>query len=382
MSEQALKRVQKVLDQYGKFGASDIHITSDRGAFYVKDKQTRPIPDFHAVGMTGEQLLDGLIAGKVPGGMPRFKEKGQAGASIDEGGEFRGRLAVRNEQGGLSGTIRIISRDIPSVQKLGLPDKVVNLIGRPSGLVLYVGQTGSGKSTSIAAMINLVNTMQETGIYTLESPIEYIYPRAKSLVIQREVGMHVGSFAEGIEDAKRSHPRIIVVGEILNAATARSALLAATSGHLVVSTMHAGTAAEAVDSFTSMFMPEEQGLIRTQLAQSLLGVIAQKLIPKQHGGMALAQEIAFNTPQLAELIRGSGDRSNDTKFIQQLLLSPNGTADGMVAMEESLARLVRDEQITLQAAVLAARDHSALQEKLTQLGVKVQLTGVAEQRAA
>jgi twitching motility protein PilT len=249
---------------------------------------------------------------------------------------------------------------------------VVNLIARPSGLVWFVGQTGSGKSTTIASMANLVNQQMESSIYTLEKPVEYVYPEGKSLVVQREVGVHVGSFAEGVENAKRSHPRIIIVGEILNAETARSALLAAASGHLVVSTMHAGTAAEAVDSFISMFTPEEQGLVRTQLAQTLVGIVAQTLIAKQGGGLAMAQEIAFNTPTFAELLRGSGNRSNDTKLIQQLLLSSSGKADGMVAMEESIANLVKTEQITPASGYAIARDRSAFEEKLRQLGVRLQ----------
>lgn len=373
MSE--LKVISQILDKYGEFGASDVHFTSDRGAFYVKDKQTRQMTQFP---YPGETLLKALADGIVEGGMAAVTEKGQAGASFDQGGQYRGRLAIRKEQGGLSGTIRIISREIPTTADLNLPNKIVNLIGRPSGLVLLVGQTGSGKSTTIASMVNLVNQKQETGIYTLESPIEYLYPAGKSLVIQREIGTHVGSFAEGVEDAKRSHPRIIVVGEILNTATARAALLAASSGHLVVSTMHAGTAGEAVDSFTSLFTPEEQGLIRTQLAQSLQAVVAQKLIPKLGGGMALAQEIAFNSPTFAELLRGSGDRSQDTKLIQQLLLSSAGTEDGMVSMEESLARLVKAGQISQQMASANARDQSALHEKLTQLQVPIS----TDQRAA
>lgn len=366
MSE--LTVIAQILDKYGDFGASDVHFTADRGAFYVKDKKTRQMREFP---YDGKVLLQALVDHVVEGGPEAIETKGQAGASFDQGGKYRGRLAIRREQGGLSCTLRIISRDIPTTTDLKLPNKVVNLIGRPSGLVLLVGQTGSGKSTTIAAMVNLVNQKQETGIYTLESPIEYQYPAGKSLVIQREIGVHVGSFAEGVEDAKRSHPRIIVVGEILNTATARSALLAAASGHLVVSTMHAGTAAEAVDSFTSMFSPEEQGLIRTQLAQSLLAIVAQKLVPKQAGGMALAQEIAFNTVTFADLLRGSGDRSNDTKLIQQLLLSSAGAEDGLVSMEESLALLVKSGEISLEAAQANARDHAAFAEKLNQLRVPI-----------
>jgi twitching motility protein PilT len=361
-----MRLLSEMVDKYGEYGSSDLQITSNRGAYHVKDKATRKIKAFpHA----GEDLINDLLAEVVDNGMAEFEKEGQIGASFDRGGLYRGRLAVRKELGGKSCTMRIISRHIPTVEELGLPAAVVNLVGRPSGLILLVGETGSGKSTSIAAMTNLVNLTQESSIYTLESPIEYVYPEGKSFVIQREIGLHVESFAKGVENAKRSHPRIIVIGEILNAVTARSALLAATSGHLVVSTMHAGTAAEAVDSFVSMFTPEEQGLIRTQLAQSLLGIVAQTLVPKPLGGMALAQEIAFNTPSFAELLRGSGNRSNDTKYIQQLLLGSQGKADNMVSMEESLAKLVKDKEITLRSGYSAARDTTAFEQKLTVLGV-------------
>ncbi|WP_311245421.1 MULTISPECIES: ATPase, T2SS/T4P/T4SS family [unclassified Microbacterium] len=367
MTDQTLATVSQLIDALGRQEASDLHLTSNRGAFYVKDKQTRPIPSNQF--SSDDRTLRGLMGGLLDDAETLMKTKGQASASFDTGGEYRGRVAFRREEGGLSCTIRIISRDIPSISTLELPQTVTSLITRPSGLVLYVGQTGSGKSTTIAAQVNEVAQTQSTGIYTLESPIEYLYPLGKSLVIQREVGTHVNTFAEGIEDAKRSHPRIIVVGEILNVATARSALLAAASGHLVISTMHAGTAAEAVDSFTSMFTPEEQGLVRTQLAQSLLAIVAQKLIPKVRGGLALAMEIALNTPSMAELLRGSGDRTNDTKFIQQLLLGA-GTKDGMVAMEQSLARLVKSGSVSLEVARYNARDHKALEEKLTQFDVQ------------
>ncbi|MET0886646.1 MAG: ATPase, T2SS/T4P/T4SS family [Mycetocola sp.] len=369
MSNSNIAMISAMLDQYGDFGASDIHITSNRGAFYVKDKATKKMQKFPSTG--GNQLINTLIE-LIPGGMAAVEKNGQGDASFDEGGKYRGRLAVRKESGGLSSTMRVISRDIPTVEKLGLPQSIVSLVNRPSGLVLLVGQTGSGKSTTIAALNNLVNMTQDSSIYTLEAPIEYIYPEGKSLVVQREIGLHVESFSKGVENAKRSHPRIIVVGEILNTEVARSVLLAATSGHLVVSTMHAGTAAEAVDSFVSMFTPEEQGLIRTQLAQSLLGIVAQTLVAKPGGGMALAQEIAFNTPTFADLLRGSGNRSNDTKYIQQLLLGSTGRAEGMISMEESLASLVKTETITLASGFAIARDRSAFEEKLSQFGVRFQ----------
>lgn len=369
MSDAVLDQINSVLERLGSMGVSDLQLTSNRGAYAVKDKQTLAINDF---GHDPEVMLNALVD-DVEEGQLKLKTSKQLGASFDRGGSFRGRVAIAMEEQGISGTIRLISRDIPTVKKLGLPTGVVGMSERPAGLVLVVGQTGSGKSTTIAAMNNRLNESTSVGIYTLESPIEYLYPQGKSLVVQREVGVHVESFERGIEDAKRRHPRIIMVGEILNAATARAALLAATSGHLVVSTMHAGTTAEAIDSFISYFTPEEQGLVRTQLAQSLVGIVAQQLIPKQGqaGGMALAQEIAFNTREFSELVRGGTDRSAQTKFIRTMLLTPASEQRGMTSMEGSIARLTKEGAISMSTAFTYARDRKDLEQKFKEIGVRV-----------
>lgn len=357
----ALQQVTKALEQLGAQGASDLHLTSDRGAFYVKDKQTRrlQIPQERA-----KQFLEALVNETIPGGVGAFDSIMQAGASIDRGGDFRGRLAVSREIGGLSGTIRLISREVPTSESLGLPQTITDIAARPAGLFLVVGQTGSGKSTTIAAMENDYLQSHNSAMYTIEDPVEYVYPEGSSLIVQREVGVHVASFAAGVEDAKRRHPRIIVVGEIRNVETARAALLAAASGHLVVSTMHAGTAAEAVDSFTSMFTPDEQGLVRTQLAQTLIAIVAQQLVPKPKSGLALTQEIAHNTPTIAELIRGGGNRSDDTKLIKQALMSAKGEQEGQVSMESALALHVIRGTVAVDVAQAHARDRDALTEKL------------------
>jgi twitching motility protein PilT len=368
--------VSALVDTYGEQGASDIHLTPDRGVFFVQDKKTMQVPN---MGHLPAGVIEAVVNKIVPGGMPRLNELGQAGASFDanqlqglvanEDGSFRqrsafrGRVAVRQGFNGVSLTTRIISRDIPTVEKLGLPQSLAKTIERPDGLFLFVGQTGSGKSTSIASLVNAINQNWETHIYTAEAPIEYVYPPGKSLVTQREVGMHVPNFAAAIEDAKRSHPRIIVVGEILNAETARSALLAAASGHLVVSTMHAGSTAEAIDTFISMFTSDEQPLVRTQLSQVLRCIAVQKLLAKTGGGLAMAQEIAFNTRQFSQLILGNGDRSGDMVLVQQYLLG-NGRQEQMVAMEHSLVKLVRSGQITEDVARANASDPKMIDELL------------------
>ncbi|WP_159599103.1 type IV pilus twitching motility protein PilT [Agromyces humi] len=355
--------IGRFLDYFGDNGCSDIHMSAGRGLWYVKDKATLHMAD-SPVPITAE-LVTAIVAAFLPGGLERFERDLQGDASIDVGSKYRGRLAVRHDIEGASLTIRIISRDVPTIERVGLTPSLVNSIRQPSGLLLFTGQTGSGKSSSIAALLNLVNLTESSSIYTLESPVEFVYPHAKSLVVQREVGSQVASFAVGVENAKRSHPKIILVGEILNAETARAALSAAASGHLVVSTMHAGSTAETVDGLIAMFPPAEQALIRTQLAQVLIGIVVQQLIPRTGGGLALAQEVAFNTREFSELILGG-----DMKLAQQMLLG-QGQAAGMVSMEASLDRLVGEGHITPELAAKTARDRKTMNDFLTRRGINV-----------
>lgn len=366
MSDLLLRHFASVMEKLGDSGASDIHLTSDRGAYWVKDKATRRID----LKRPADALLDALIESEVNGGIGFFETGFQAAASLDFGGKYRGRFQVAKELGGRSGTIRLISREIPTAKSLDTPERVVAMGRARAGLLLFVGQTGSGKSTSIAAIENDRAVTTDETMITIEDPIEYVYAQDRTNVIQREVGLHTESFAAGVEDAKRRHPQVIIVGEIRNVETARAALLASVSGHLVVSTMHAGTTAEAIDSFTSMFTPEEQGLVRTQLAQSLIGIVAQQLVPKPKGGMVLAQEIALNTLTISDLISGGGNRSDATKFIRQALLSSKGEQEGQQSMEAGLARLVKEETIPLETAYRHARETSSLVEKLEALGVR------------
>ncbi|KQO98702.1 type IV pilus twitching motility protein PilT [Leifsonia sp. Leaf264] len=353
------EQLNSLLEYFGSEKCSDIHLSARRGVWFVKDKATLAHPDYPVM---PQEFINQIIEEFVPGGIAKFEEHQQGDASFDIGGNFRGRIAARKTLAGATITIRIITRDIPTVEQLNLPESLIDAANRPAGLFLFTGQTGSGKSTSIAALLNKINLEQPSAIYTLEAPIEFVYPDGKSLVNQREIGAHVDSFAVGVENAKRSHPKIILVGEILSPETARSAIVAAASGHMVVSTMHAGSTAETIDGLISMFPPSEQALIRTQLSQVLIGIVVQQLLPKVGGGMAMAQEIAFNTRAFSEIILGS-----DMKLAQAHLLG-TGRQDRMVAMEASLAELVKAESITPELAMKMARDQRTMNDLLTQAG--------------
>ena len=353
-----------MLDFFGMEGCSDIHLSAARGLWYVKDKATLPWSEMTSL---DPDVITAVVNEFTHGGYAAFSSAGQADATFDIGGRFRGRMAARQTLNGVTVTIRIISRNIPTQQDLRLPHSLVESITRPAGLLLFTGQTGSGKSTSIAALVNHVNLGASSAIYTLEDPIEYVYPDGMSLVNQREIGRHATSFSEGLQNAKRSHPKIIVVGEILDVQTARAAVDAAASGHLVVSTMHAGSTAEAVGGLISMFSPDEQPLMRTHLSQVLLGIVVQMLVPKIGGGMAMAQEISFNTRAFSEMILGEAGQGGDLKLIQQYLLGA-GKQERMVAMEGSLAALAAGGSITPETARGAARDQRVINQLLTTAG--------------
>lgn len=364
----AAVQVGQMLDYFGAEGCSDIHLTPSRGLWYVKDKQTLP---YEGMATIPQPFIDQLVDEFAHAHGDPFSDSGQLDSSFDIGGEYRGRLAARRTHAGTTMTFRIISRRIPTTAELELPASLIETVRRPAGLLLFTGQTGSGKSTSIAALVNDLNMTEPTSIYTLEDPIEYVYPEGTALVNQREVGEHVKSFAVGLENAKRSHPKIIIIGEIKSADTARAAVDAAASGHLVVSTMHAGSTAEAIDGLISMFPPNEQPLIRTHLSQVLLGVVVQMLIPRIQGGLAMAQEIAFNTRTFSTMLRGDGKEGggNDMNLIQQYLLGP-GRQERMQAMEVALKDLVVAGKITAEQARNLARDQRVIQDELTTAGIQ------------
>jgi twitching motility protein PilT len=336
-------QLRDVMDRSGAAGYSDLHLVPG-GVLRSIGKHTELIPELE---IPVADLLSTI-------GITDLEARTQARASLDlPDSQYRGRIAARIGEGGPSATIRLISRTIPTPEQLGLPNKMRELVRLPRGLVMFSGETNSGKSTTTAACLN---ELRDLLIYTVEDPIEYRYESTGRLVIQREVGTHVESFAAGIEDAKRSNPRVFVLGEILDIETARAALDMALSGHLVITTTHAGNAAETISGFIARFPRTEQPLVRVQLTQALQAIVTQQLLPGTDGRRVLAQEIALNTPEFSLLIAGDGE-SSDVHLVTQHLLG-DGAHDGSVGMEASLAQLVATGRITRDQARGALKDPS------------------------
>jgi twitching motility protein PilT len=287
----------------------------------------------------------------------RLASHGSADAGFDLQG-LRFRVNVFRQQRGLSAAVRPVREKTPTLQELGLPDDFTALVGYPSGLVLFTGPTGSGKSSSLAALVEHVNLKAAKHVVTIEDPIEHVFVPRRALIHQREVGRDVVSFAEGLRAALREAPDIILLGEMRDPETIAAALTAAETGHLVLSTMHAGSAATAVDRIIDGFPGHQQAQVRLQLASALRAVVTQVLVPTTRPPeRTVAYEKMLVTSAVAAQIREGRGHQIATAIV-------TGRNDGMVSLEQTLAGLVRARRVGLEAAMAAAQDPEALRRSL------------------
>lgn len=280
----------------------------------------------------------------------RQKDRLDKGEDLDFSFECLGsrqRVNVYRQKGHLCAAIRILSNETPTLEKLGLPKVLGDLAAEPRGLVLVTGPTGSGKSTTLAAMIDRINNSRSQHILTIEDPIEYVYNHGKCMIHQREVGTDVDSFAGALRSAMREDPDVILVGEMRDYETISAAVTAAETGHLVLSTLHTTGAAQTLDRIIDVFPPHSQGQIRSQLAGVLKGIITQTLLPKADGsGRVVATEILVATDAILSLIR-------EGKCYQIPSMMQAGGGYGMMTLSRSLAGLVKSGAITKDTAIAA-----------------------------
>ena len=300
---------------------------------------------------TRRRLLDG--AGSV--------DLAWQAPEIDDEGPQRFRINVFTQAHGLAVALRPVKRHAPSLPELNMPESVGNLGNASGGLVLVVGPTGSGKSSTLAAMVEGMNRTRDRHIITVEDPIEFVYQTRRCLIPQREVGTHVESFAAGLRAALRECPDIILVGEMRDRETIAMALTAAETGHLVLSTLHSGTAPMAIDRVVDIFPEHQQGQIRQQLAGSLRAVLTQQLLPGVRPGTRFpAIELLTVNYAVAALVREGKTHQLSTQI-------QTGREDGMIAFEASLFELVRAGRVSREVAMAAARDPTELQRRLREL---------------
>ncbi len=266
------------------------------------------------------------------------------------------------------GNYGLVLRQIPSrmfgLRDIGLPDKIKELLYLPRGLILVTGPTGSGKSTTLASMVNYINEHRDGHIITIEDPIEYFHPHKKCIVTQREVGIDVPSFSEAIRRGLRQDPDIILVGEMRDLETIEAAISAAETGHLVFGTLHTNGAAKTVDRIVDAFPANMKEMIRTQLASSLQAVISQTLCKKIGGGRIAGFEIMVTTTSIAALIR-----ENKTFRITSDIQT--GANLGMITLDSHLLNLYNRELITAEEAIEKAQDTNNMRQKLVEFGAKL-----------
>ncbi|MFN3648600.1 MAG: type IV pilus twitching motility protein PilT [Armatimonadota bacterium] len=341
-------------------GASDLHLTVGLPPCVRVRGEVEPVEAMPALGKDDTRDLVYSIMNDRQ--RARFEEFNDLDFSLDFGA--RGRFRVNTFMGreGIGAVLRTIPSQIKSVEELGIPPVVSRLAEYERGLVLVTGPTGSGKSTTLAALIDQINNTRRGHILTVEDPIEFVHPHKKCVVNQREVGPHTNSFASALRAALREDPDVILVGEMRDLETISLAVSAAETGHLVFGTLHTSSAAQTIDRIIDVFPAHQQAQIRAQLSESIRGVVAQTLLKTANGkGRAAALEILIATPAVRNLIR-------EGKTFQLPSVIQTGVKEGMQTIEQSLSELVLAGRVTQDEALHKAPDKEAFLKYLREGG--------------
>ena len=310
--------------------ASDLLITASAPPIVRVDGDLYPALD-HALAASHTRKLIYSLLNETQQAM--FEENRELDFSLAVSGDLRFRANIYYQKGTVAGAFRLIPREVPSLAALGLPPVVEDLTLRTHGLILVTGPTGSGKSTTMASMIDLINRTRRCHIVTVEDPIEFIHSNRRGIVDQREVYADTLSFANALKYVLRQDPDVILVGEMRDAETIAAALTAAETGHLVIATLHTNDAVQSIDRIVDVFPPHQHDQIRVQLSFALLGVISQQLIPRANdNGRILATEILLKNHAVANHIREG--KTHQTRTIME-----GARKEGMVVMDQRLKEL-------------------------------------------
>ena len=345
-----------ILQKAEKFNASDIHITAGAKPSLRIDGKIVQIAEYPILTPEMTQKLAYSVMSEKH--RKTLEEKGQVDFSFGAKGIGRFRANVFTQRGYVAVVLRKLPYEIKNIKDLGFSEKILELCNKSMGLVLVTGPTGSGKSSTLAALINYINLNFPHHIITIEDPIEYVFQHRKSLVNQREIGEDVNSFADALRAALREDPDVILVGEMRDLETIEIALRAAETGHLVFGTLHTNTAISTITRIVDVFPPEKQEQVIIQLSFVLQGVISQRLIPKIGGGRVLAYELLIPNTAIRNLIR--------EKKLQQIysMMQTGQAQTGMQTMNQSLYSLYKSGLIILDDAYKYSPDTKELDRML------------------
>jgi len=324
-------------------GASDLHLSTGHPPIFRINRKLIPLTRENP--LTPEDTKKLCFSLMNERQIARFLEEKEIDFSynFEEKGRFR--INVFHQMGNVSTSMRLVSNQIRSIDELNLPIQIYRFCKNVQGFILITGPSSHGKSTTLAAMINEINTTRSCHIITIEDPIEYIFEDDKAIINQRELNYDTLSFAKALKSTFREDPDVIMVGEMRDPETIATAITAAETGHLVLATLHTNSASQTIHRIVDTFAGEQQNQIRTQLSGSLVGVISQRLIPSTDGGVVPACEIMFNTPAVSNLIR-------ENKIYEIPLVIETSSDMGMVSLNRSLAELIRKRRVAFEDAMI------------------------------
>ncbi|SEP54817.1 MULTISPECIES: type IV pilus twitching motility protein PilT [Butyrivibrio] len=348
--------IREILMTAKEANASDVHITVGippkmrvNGQLISLDSYGRMLPP------DTQAIADSIMNDRQK---ESLEEHGQHDMSFSIAGIGRFRVNVFKQRGSVALALRLVATEVPPAETLGIPPSVIDLYQRKRGLILVTGPTGSGKSTTLASIIDLINKNREAHVITLEDPIEYLYHHSKSIVNQREIGLDSDSYAAALRAALREDPDVILVGEMRDLETIQTAITAAETGHLVLSTLHTIGAATTVDRIIDVFTPHQQQQVRIQLANVLEAVISQQLIPTADGnGRVAAFEVMHVNSAVRNMIR-------EGKTHQLITVMQTNRKLGMITMDEAIIQLYQSRSISREMAIQFAQDPDTMQMKM------------------
>lgn len=348
--------LDEILAKGFSMGASDVHFTVGLPPLARNVGELMPIADYpRLMPPNVMELLTGIL-NEIQ--LKRLNEKGEIDLSYSVSGVGRFRVNIYHQRGALAGAFRTIPTAIRSLKELGIPPVVNTIADKQRGLFLVTGPTGSGKSTTLASLIDIINSNRACHIITLEDPIEYLHRHKKSMVNQREIGSDTDSFANGLRAALREDPDVILVGEMRDPETTSIAVTAAETGHLVLATLHTVDSVQTIDRIIDQFPGNQQGQIRIQLAGVLIGVLSQQLMPnKDNSGRCVAVEVMMATAAARNLIR-------EGKTHQIYSVIQTGAKFGMQSMDASIRDLFLTRQISKEEAFNRAVDQDELKRMI------------------
>ena len=348
--------IEEILQTAKEAGASDVHLTV---GIPPKMRVDGKLTTMDYPKLLPTDTLDVLISIMTEHQRNIFEEKGQYDMSFSLHNCGRYRVNAYKQRGTVAIAFRLVDTEVPSPENLGVPRSVMDLYLRKRGLILVTGPTGSGKSTTLAAIIDRINNTMDAHVITLEDPIEYLHQHKMSMVNQREIGIDADNYANALRAALREDPDVILVGEMRDLETISVAITAAETGHLVLSTLHTIGAASTVDRVIDVFPPHQQQQIRIQLSNVLEAVVSQQLLPNANGsGRVAAFEVLHATPAIRNLIREG--KSHQLSGVMQ-----TNRRLGMITMDDALVQLYQQGKITKETAIQFAQNQDTISAKLS-----------------